>query len=239
MKSSFKKPKRAAGAVASGLLALLLVGCVETPKYGGGLSGGEIDQKQWLTKIEEIKPAVVKIEVEGCKESGSGSAFFIQDWLVTNHHVMEGASSASFELDGEIFDISKWHLSPTDDIALIPWNSDSGAADTIQLGQSDPVPGDLVAAAGFPWGGPEVSSFGRILSESEDGGSDSKTFIIETNLDIHPGNSGGPLLDTQGMVIGVMFAIDTSTNSSLALPLSRLIANLESSQKAFTYADNC
>jgi putative serine protease PepD len=215
------------------------MGCVESPKYGGGLSGGEVDQKQWLIKIEQIKPAVVKIEVEGCQESGSGSGFFTKDWLVTNHHVMDGASSAFFEIGGEIFDIKKWHLSQTDDLALIPWNGDTESSNIIELGQSDPVPGDLVAAAGFPWGGPEVSSFGRILSENEDGGSASKTFVIETNLDIHPGNSGGPLLDAQGKVIGVMYAIDTATNSSLALPLSRLVANLESKEKAFIYRKNC
>lgn len=221
------------------LTVLALNGCVETSKYGGGLSGGVVDQKQWLKKIEEIKPAVVKIEVQECQASGSGSGFFIKDWLVTNHHVMENATSAFFEIDGKVFDISKWHLSQTDDLALVPWNTDAGPENIIKLGQSDPVPGDLVTAAGFPWGGPEVSSFGRILSENQDGGSSSKTFLIETNLDIHPGNSGGPLLDTQGMVIGVMFAIDTSTNSSLALPLSRLIANLESNQKTFTYSKNC
>lgn len=231
--------KRLPLAIMACLLAFALNGCSGDQKYGGSLSGGEVDPAHWLDKIEEVKSSVVKIEVKGCQESGSGSGFFISNWLVSNRHVLESAASASFKKNGRQIKISKWYLSATDDLALIPLTQDLGKFDFIQLAEKDPVPGDLVAAAGFPWGGPEVSSFGRILSENTEGSASSKSFIIETNLDIHPGNSGGPLLDSQGQVVGVMFAIDTSTNSSLAIPLSRLLANLGQDKKTFISSSSC
>jgi putative serine protease PepD len=220
------------------LLTVNLSGCATTQKFGGSLSGGTVDQRDWLNAIEEIKSAVVKIEVTGCQSSGSGSGFIIDRWLVSNRHVLEGASSASFKRNGRLEVISKWYLSSTDDLALSPL-SPSDLQGSLELGENDPIPGDLVAAAGFPWGGPEVSSFGRILSENSEGGASSLSYVIETNLDIHPGNSGGPLLDAGGHVVGVMFAIDTSTNSSLAIPLSRLVANINKSQKTFTSSSSC
>jgi S1-C subfamily serine protease len=220
------------------LLSISLSGCEATQKLGGSLSGGKVDQRAWLNTIEEVKSAVVKIEVTGCQGSGSGSGFITDNWLVSNRHVLEGASKASFKRNGRLAVISKWYLSSTDDLALSPL-SPLDSQGSLELGENDPIPGDLVAAAGFPWGGPEVSSFGRILSENSEGGASSLSYVIETNLDIHPGNSGGPLLDTRGYVVGVMFAIDTSTNSSLAIPLSRLVANLNNRQKAFTSSSSC
>jgi S1-C subfamily serine protease len=225
--------------IAVGLLTVSLSSCSQGFKLGGNLSGGQINQEEWLTKVEEIKAAVVKIEVEGCDYSGTGSGFFIRGWLVTNRHVIEEAKSASYGEHGRKVKIKKWYLSKNDDLALIPQSSAAEGQKVFDLGENDPTPGDLVAAAGFPWGGPEVSSIGRILSENQEGGSASKSFVIETNLDIHPGNSGGPLVDTQGRVVGVMFAIDTATNSSLAVPLSRLVANIGTGQKDFVNPNNC
>lgn len=219
------------------ILVFLVTGCASGTHVGGKLSGGTVDTKTWNQQVKKILPSVVKIKVLGCDFSGSGSGFFTSGWIVTNRHVLEGARSVSFQSEAGKFQVSNWFLSSTDDIGLISISKLKSRP--IELGEGNPTPGDLVAAAGFPWGGPEVTKFGRITGEDLEGRDSSKTFLIQTNLDIHPGNSGGPLLDSSGRVIGVMVAIDTSTNASLAIPLSRLIANLGSENKDFIHGEKC
>lgn len=221
----------------TGLLLVALSSCAAISNDGGVLSGGAVSDSDWKKTVQSIKKDVVKIQVTGCDFTGSGSGFFAQNWLITNRHVLEDASSAYFKIAGVKHVLKGWYLSKTDDLALAPIQGSDVAE--IKLGSADPIPGDLVAAAGFPWGGPQVSNFGRITGQIEEKTESSLSFVLETNLDIHPGNSGGPLVNVHGQVVGVMFAIDTLSNATLAIPLSRLKANIERAHSEFSPKSSC
>ena len=215
-------------------LAVSASGCaqIHDGRVGGKLSGETVSQEDWDNTVQEVLPSVIKIDVSTCDGAGSGSGFFIPDWIVTNRHVLEDASEVEIRVGKTRYQPTEWFISETDDLALIPLGYLRGRP--LILEEGDPQPGDLVAAAGYPWGGPKISNFGRITGIDEEKSDSSKTFAFQTNLDIHPGNSGGPMLDTSGKVIGVVFAIDLRESMSLVIPLSRLTANIAIKGKEMT-----
>jgi S1-C subfamily serine protease len=70
---------------------------------------------------------------------------------------------------------------------------------------------------GYPLGGPLTVGRGRVLKMTPDPGG-SGPAEIEASVDILPGNSGGPLVDTRGQVVGIVRAIDLADGSALAIP---------------------
>lgn len=182
---------------------------------------------------EDVSPGVVSI-LNVIKDnnrvigSGSGSGFVIdkEGHIVTNYHVVEGASeiqvafTSGIKVRGEVIGTD------TDsDLAVIKVDVDPAELTPIQLGDSDLVRvGQTVIAIGNPFGLTGtmttgiVSSIGRTLESlniSSSGLAFTAGDIIQTDAAINPGNSGGPLLNLNGEVIGVNRAIRTfNTNEN-------------------------
>jgi S1-C subfamily serine protease len=167
---------------------------------------------------ERVGPAVAHLEVElhaaGQRRTrrGTGSAFaFTPDGLlITNSHVVHGARRvrASFA-DGASYDADLIGDDPDTDIAVVR----VGAADlpTAALGRSRGLRvGQLAIAIGNPYGFQHtvtagvVSALGRSLRATTGRLVDD---VIQTDAALNPGNSGGPLVDSRGRVIGVNTAI--------------------------------
>ena len=186
---------------------------------------------------EEIAPTVVYIEVTIPYQSyyspiedeaiGQGSGFIINEdgYIITNHHVIEGASSISVMLhDGRTFSAEQVGTDPRTDVALI--RIDAGEPlPFAPLGESDELRvGEWVMAVGSPFGLEETVTVGIVSALNRRGISpDGRTLdedFIQTDAAINPGNSGGPLVDMRGHVIGVNAAVRSGNNIGFAIPIN-------------------
>ena len=145
---------------------------------------------------------------------GTGSGFIWDDagHIVTNFHVIQGASEASVKLvDGRSFRASLVGVSPEHDIAVLKIGIGFKGPRPIPIGTSgDLKVGQRVYAIGNPFGldwtltSGIVSALNRSLNE-DDGSL--LEHLIQTDAAINPGNSGGPLLDSAGRLVGMNTAI--------------------------------
>ena len=145
---------------------------------------------------------------------GTGSGFIWDDagHVVTNYHVIHGASEASVKLaDGRSFRASLVGASPEHDIAVLKIAVGAKGNRPVAIGSSgDLKVGQRVYAIGNPFGldwtltSGIVSALNRSLVE--DNGNPLE-HLVQTDAAINPGNSGGPLLDSAGRLIGINTAI--------------------------------
>jgi S1-C subfamily serine protease len=191
--------------------------------FGGGLAGQTISGTAWEKAVEQVKSATVLVSNQGCGFQATGSAVAMtSDELVTNEHVVEGARSMSIvTASGHRVAVRNWVVSKSDDLALL-WVSKPVFDHPVKVASSATVPGNLVVAMGYPLGGPFTIGRGRVLDVTPDP-LDSGPKMIEASVDILPGNSGGPLLDTTGQLVGIVRAINLETGSALAIPSARVV----------------
>ncbi len=169
-------------------------------------------------------PAVFYIELydNAGNSTGSGSGFFIDDngTALTNHHVIEGASSAKIQMSdsGKFYDITGiYDYSEENDWALIQVDCTGNKYLTVG-DDSTIVGGATVYAIGSPLGLQNTISQGLISNPKRKIG---KTTYIQISAAISHGSSGGALINKYGEVIGITSAgVDEGQNLNLALPMS-------------------
>ncbi|ALQ52283.1 S1C family serine protease [Nitrosomonas ureae] len=156
--------------------------------------------------------------------SGTGSGFIWDDHghIITNLHVIKGASEATVRLtDGRDYKASLVGASPAHDIAVLRIGIGFQRPTPVPLGTShDLKVGQKVFAIGNPFGLDWTLTTGIVsaLDRSLPGG-DGRTIdnLIQTDAAINPGNSGGPLLDSAGRLIGINTAIYSPSGASAGI----------------------
>ncbi len=198
--------------------------------------GPLMEAEQLLVKrFKEAQPSVAYITTKEVRQdfwsfrtmevtAGAGSGF-VWDSLghvVTNFHVIQGASRALVTLsDGSVHEAEFVGAAPDKDLAVLRITEPPAKLRPIPIGASaDLQVGQLVIAIGNPFGLDQtmttgiVSALGRSM-ESPSG----RTIrdVIQTDAAINPGNSGGPLLDSAGRLIGVNTAIQSPSGASAGI----------------------
>jgi serine protease Do len=199
------------------LLGALTAACGGGSDEPGG--GGDSD----IESFDEVQSAVIRIETTGtfrdpevglANGSGSGSGFIISpDGLaVTNNHVVAGAATLEVFIGGDqdkSYNATILGVSECNDLALIDIR-ESEPLPYLDWHDDEIVAGLDVYAAGFPLGDPQFTLTRGIVSKAKaDGditGTSSIDHTLEHDANIHPGNSGGPLVSTSGQVVGVNYA---------------------------------
>lgn len=159
--------------------------------------------------------------------SGTGSGFIWDDngHIITNLHVIKGASEATVRLaDGRDYKASLVGASPAHDIAVLKIGIGFQRPAPVPLGTShDLKVGQKVFAIGNPFGLDWTLTTGIVsaLDRSLPSG-DGRTIdnLIQTDAAINPGNSGGPLLDSAGRLIGINTAIYSPSGASAGIGFS-------------------
>ncbi len=152
--------------------------------------------------IEDAIKSVVIIQTD----SSQGSGFVVatsngKSYIVTNAHVIEGATEASIiTYDEKFHQVEKVGTDSNMDIALLKISDDYPV---LELGNSDDVQlGEKVIAIGSPYGLQFSVTEGIVSGVHRKGSNDIEAYI-QTDTPLNPGNSGGPLINKQGEVIGI------------------------------------
>ena len=180
-----------------------------------------------VSVVDAVGPSVVSIGVSTDKRRGdargSGVVISSDGHVLTNSHVVHDAAGITVSLtDGRRFPASILGEDPGTDLALI--RVEAPALPTARLGQSARLRvGQLVIAIGNPFGFQStvsagvVSATGRSLRSMAGRLIDN---IIQTDVALNPGNSGGPLVDSRGRVVGINTAIFAMAQGiSFAVPI--------------------
>jgi S1-C subfamily serine protease len=173
-------------------------------------------------------------------QEGTGSGFIINPdgQILTNNHVVQGASQLTVKLaDQKEYKARILGRDPRSDLALIKIDA-PGKLPSLHLGESDNVVvGQKVLAIGNPFGFQGTLTTGIVSSldrsiQTEDSQIPLEG-MIQTDAAINPGNSGGPLLDSHGNVIGINTAIYGQGNIGIgfAMPINRAKSMLDEFQK--------
>src|SRR5437762_10486208 len=172
-----------------------------------------------LSKATEYDFFMDPVPVEG---AGSGFIIDPRGYILTNYHVVEGAQSIEVVLGDQSHHPAKYiGADQRNDVALIKIDPKGKQLTTLKLGDSSTIQvGQKVLAIGNPFGFQStlttgvVSAVGRTVQTSQ------TTFIeeaIQTDAAINRGNSGGPLINSHGEVIGINSAIYTPTGPTAGI----------------------
>lgn len=194
-------------------------------------AGLDLAERRVIGVYDRVSPAVVNISTrvlrrsfffDAVPEEGAGTGFVIDEegHILTNYHVVEGAERIEVHFgDDVVYQAEVVGRDARNDIAVIQVDAPEELLVPVELGTSSNLRvGQRAIAIGNPFGQfgrtlttGVISALGRSL-EGQDGRTISN--IIQTDAAINRGNSGGPLLDSSGRVIGVNTAIFSPTGAS-------------------------
>jgi serine protease Do len=209
---------------------------------GGGREDLELSRlnQAMVRLVRSLRPAVVQIDVKGEKgveqslpeghppippgdrpAVGSGIILSADGYVLTNYHVVEQASEIAVRLlDDRKLPARVVGRDSRTDLALL--KVEATGLSVLPLGNSDTLEvGELVLAIGNPFGLDHSVSLGIVSRKGRAlGGPGAFDEYIQTDASVNPGNSGGPLINTRGEVIGINTAIIPNRRVAFAIPVN-------------------
>jgi S1-C subfamily serine protease len=198
--------------------------------FGSGLDEFAPEERTNILVYEKANRSVVHITTKAAQRellflevpsegAGSGSILDKSGHILTNYHVVEGAQEIRVTLhSGESYEAGIVGYDPPNDIAVLKINAHADELAPIELGDSSRLRvGQIVFAIGNPFGLERTMTTGIISSLNRSlpskAGRSMKS-MIQIDAALNRGNSGGPLLDTRGRLIGMNTAIASSTGEN-------------------------
>lgn len=204
----------------------------ESPRREAPLSGGNVEEDSWSDVVHDVTPALVSIRVEGQQGQqgiGSGVVFDKEGHVITNHHVVATSGSRPPRMqvvlsDSSVYDAAVVQTDETSDLAVLRIRNAPKDLTPIEFEDSGKLSqGDDVLALGSPLGLNGTATDGIVSAVNRPvgtgggertEGSSSIISGIQTNAAINVGNSGGPLVNRDGKLVGINSSIATTGNSS-------------------------
>ena len=225
-------PRRFNSRIVLGVLVAVLAAAVTT-------AGLAFANKREATVGTGVVVIETNLAYQGAQAAGTGMVLTSSGEVLTNNHVIRGATAIKIVVPstGRSYNAEVVGYDASDDVAVLQ-ASDAANLKTISLGDSSSVDaGDSVQAIGnaggtgrFTAASGTVTALNRSITVGDDqGGSESLRGMIQTNAPIRPGDSGGPLFNSSGQVIGMDTAASTGNDiaqtatEGYAIPIDRAL----------------
>jgi len=183
----------------------------------------QVKSQDFSAIIDRVLESVVSVETD--RGQGSGVIFETEGYIITNHHVVDGANIIRvLTNDNQLYDAQYIGFNEVVDVAVLKIE---GSFSRLRFGDSDDIKvGEKVIALGNPAGLSFTVTEG-IISAVHRTGPNGLNIYIQTDVPINPGNSGGPLVSTDSRIIGINnfkiggfeglgFAIESNTVEEIA-----------------------
>ncbi|HET6563903.1 MAG TPA: DegQ family serine endoprotease, partial [Xanthomonadales bacterium] len=185
---------------------------IQVTQFGNRVLPGESDQTQSPYDDQEVPEFFRRFfgpqgdpNAPQPDRRGLGSGFIFEDdgYIITNHHVVDGADQIIVRLaDRREFEAELIGSDQQSDIALL--KIDASNLPTVKLGSTDALrQGAWVVAIGSPFNFEQTVTAGIVSAKGRSTGAQQYVPFIQTDVAINPGNSGGPLLNMDGEVVGI------------------------------------
>ena len=183
--------------------------------------------------IRRAQEVTVRIRTLGCRQLGVGSGFVLPGGIVvTNRHVVGQPRSVTVNTwDGRTLEADISGVAVDSDLAILQLADDSGLP-VAQLRTTPIEIGEPIVVVGYPGGGPATVTTGKVVGLVDGEVLGEAAGVLRIDAEIRQGNSGGPVLDQDGLVVGVVFAIETDSGMGLAVPVATLMERLDVSELA-------
>jgi serine protease Do len=183
------------------------------PRIMASLAAGSIG-RELAALADALRPATVQVSV-GRGGEGSGVVWRKDGVIVTNAHVARGSGAEIRLWDGRTLEARTVAREPESDLAALQVR-----APVIPIARGDPsvmLPGELVVALGHPLGVAHAVALGVVhqVLRTDDG----NACWIRADIRLAPGNSGGPLVDVAGRLLGVNTLVAGGLGHAVALPV--------------------
>ena len=201
------------------------------------------DDPEVRAAVAAARASTVKIEGFGCGGIKSGSGFIVAPGVVvTNAHVVSGIDNPSVQDNKGRHSAKPVFFDPNYDLAILRTTKLTGKP--LGLLKSPVRRGQKGAALGFPGGGPFTATAAAVLQDINAVGRDiySRSLttrrVYEIQSEVHPGNSGGPLVRSDGTVVGVVFSASAfRPNVAYALRSVEVAQKVDASANTTTAVD--
>jgi serine protease Do len=155
--------------------------------------------------VNRLQPSIVQVR-NGGRGAGTGIIWSTDGYIITNHHVVPGDKAAIHVhlSDGRVLEARAVDRHPKQDLAMLQISA--GDLQAASAGDSSKLRvGEWVFAIGNPWGQRGVVTAGIVsgFGSARHNDDEQPTHYIKSDVHLAPGNSGGPLLDAEGRVVGI------------------------------------
>jgi serine protease Do len=181
---------------------------------------------------DQVRPSVVQVNMSSGRTQGTGTGVAIDEegHILTNNHVVNGANTIEVRFaDGSTSEATIVGTDPANDLAVIQVSDPDAPLSPATLGDSDSLdPGDQVLAIGNPFSleGTLTQGIVSALDRTYAAGASTRPIrgMIQTDAAVNPGNSGGPLLNCTGEVIGINSLLENPTGENVNVGVAFAVA---------------